>query len=130
MDEVTHHGLAALFALKSLQRAPTQSAYGAIGGGGGGGAGAAGYGGGAASTAYGAPGGMVPMSNANNSKAAVEQNVLAVVQGCGDDAGASVQSICDALRLTEKVVREAIDALATDGHVYSTIDDDHYKGCN
>jgi replication factor A2 len=130
MDEVTHHGLAALFAIKSLQRAPTQSAYGAIGGGGGGGAAA--YGGGAASTSYGAPGGVVPMavSANNNSKAAVEQSVLAVVQNCGDDAGASVQSICDALRLSEKAVREAIDALATDGHVYSTIDDDHYKGCN
>jgi replication factor A2 len=128
LDEVTHHGLAALFALKSLQRAPTStSAYGAIGGGGGGAYGAVG-GGGAASTSYGAPGGAA--ASAAGGKGGVEQNVLAVIQGNYDEAGASVQSICDALRLSEKVVRDAIDSLATDGHVYSTIDDNHYKGCN
>ena len=27
-------------------------------------------------------------------------------------------------------VREAVDALQNEGHVYSTIDDNHFKSCN
>lgn len=125
MDEVTHHNLAAIYALKALQKASS--------GGGGGAAAAGAYGAPSAyqsTSAYGAPGGAGAKAGGGGGGGSLEQSVLQVIQGVYDETGASVRAICDALRVSEDQVRKAIDSLATDGHVYSTIDDNHYKGCN
>jgi replication factor A2 len=126
-DEVAHHALAAQYALKCIQRGAARSgaatgAYGAP-------VGAYTASTASSSAAYGAPGGAGVAGGGAGGKP-LEQAVLQVIQGAYDEAGASVQSICDAMRVAPDQVRKAIDSLATDGFVYSTIDDDHYKACN
>ncbi len=127
-DEITHHALAAQYAIKCIQRGaarsgPSMGAYGAP-------VGAYTASTASSSAAYGAPGGAGVAVGGGGGGKPLEQSVLQVIQGAYDEAGASVQAICDALRMAPDQVRKAIDALATDGFVYSTIDDDHYKACN
>ena len=59
---------------------------------------------------------------------AAQQQVATVIRSVDSDQGVSVQEICQQLRgLPERAVREAIDFLSAEGHIYSTIDDDHYR---
>ena len=75
------------------------------------------------SGAYGAVGGEADGFTAD------QRMVLSEISANGDEAGASVSSISSALagRLNESKIRETIEWLSNEGHVYSTIDDDHFK---
>jgi replication factor A2 len=58
-----------------------------------------------------------------------EQNsVLSLVSACTDESGISVTELVDQLRsrMSESAVRNALDFLCSEGHIYSTIDDDHF----
>lgn len=59
----------------------------------------------------------------------IQQAVMNVVKQYDNDEGVSVQSIGTQLRskYTEQQVRDALEWLSGEGHVYSTIDDDHFK---
>lgn len=58
-----------------------------------------------------------------------QQMVLTCIQQATDESGISVQDITGQLggRVKETAIREAIEWLSNEGHVYSTIDDDHFK---
>jgi len=57
-----------------------------------------------------------------------QQQVLNVLRTCSDETGISVASVCGRLKgMPERIIRECIEFLGAEGHVYSTIDDDHYK---
>ena len=45
------------------------------------------------------------------------------------DTGANVADVVSSLngRFTEAQVREAVEHLVNEGHLYSTIDDNHYR---
>merc|ERR1712070_110582 len=58
-----------------------------------------------------------------------QKMVLNEISACGDDAGASVSTIAGALsgKMSETKIRDTIEWLSNEGHVYSTIDDDHFR---
>jgi len=77
-------------------------------------------------------GGEVPMQMGGNlSEMSVRDQVLhafATGPDAGSDGGCSVQSVVSALsHLSFGQVQEAIQQLSNDGHLYSTIDEEHYK---
>lgn len=45
----------------------------------------------------------------------------------GAPVARGIQLLTSSGQYTEGQVRQAIDALATEGHIYSTIDDSHYS---
>jgi len=55
--------------------------------------------------------------------------VLSSIHAVKTDEGASVQQVIGALTgsLSEPKIREIIDWLSEEGHIYSTIDEDHYR---
>ena len=55
--------------------------------------------------------------------------VLDLIKAGMDDAGVSVTIILEQVtgKFGEHEVKEAIEWLSSEGHVYSTIDDDHFK---
>lgn len=71
------------------------------------------------------PGGQ---PDAMNGLTQVQQQVQMVIRSCKEDAGYSIQHICSQLRnYSESAIRDAIDFLSSEGHIYSTIDDDHFR---
>merc|ERR1712244_40326 len=55
-------------------------------------------------------------------------NIFAHPQWAKDETGCNVESVFAALSNEDvNEIRAAIDELCNDGHIYSTIDDDHYK---
>jgi len=59
----------------------------------------------------------------------IQGAVINVVKQCDSDEGVSVSSVTGQLKskFSEAQVREALEWLSGEGHVYSTIDDDHFK---
>jgi len=60
----------------------------------------------------------------------IQNSVLDAIKGSESEQGISVDEISSALKgrnYAQDQIREAIDWLSNEGHVYSTIDDDHYK---
>lgn len=59
----------------------------------------------------------------------VHQAVIRVVKQNDTDEGVSVRTVAQALKsqFSEDQVRNALEWLSGEGHVYSTIDDDHFK---
>lgn len=63
-----------------------------------------------------------------NGLTAVQAQVHNIIKGCVDETGVSIQIIMDNLGgMPEKAIREAVDFLSGEGHIYSTIDDEHFK---
>lgn len=59
---------------------------------------------------------------------AQQQQVLNVIRSCVDEQGLAMAVVCDRLKgMPLKVVRDAVEFLSSEGHIYSTIDDEHYK---
>lgn len=58
----------------------------------------------------------------------IQNQVHIAIRNNSSAEGASVESVCKQVRgVPEKAIREAIEFLSSEGHIYSTIDDDHYK---
>ncbi|VDM04044.1 unnamed protein product [Schistocephalus solidus] len=58
----------------------------------------------------------------------LQNQVLVSVRNYSDERGVSVAQICEKLRgVPEQQIREDLDFLSAEGHVYSTIDDDHFR---
>jgi len=54
--------------------------------------------------------------------------VLATIKSCTSPEGIGLQQIIDSNRsLSKDVIKKVVDFLANEGHVYTTIDDEHYK---
>nr|XP_002740859.2 PREDICTED: replication protein A 32 kDa subunit-like [Saccoglossus kowalevskii] len=50
------------------------------------------------------------------------------IQSCHDDTGISIDVIGQRLRgMSKDAIRNAVEFLSNEGHIYSTIDDDHFK---
>lgn len=59
---------------------------------------------------------------------AQQQQVLNVIRSCIDEQGLAMAVVCDRLKgMPLKVVRDSVEFLSSEGHIYSTIDDEHYK---
>lgn len=58
----------------------------------------------------------------------VQQSIMNLVTMETSDEGVSVTTLSASLqRFSESQIREALEDLSNEGHVYSTIDDDHFK---
>lgn len=83
--------------------------------------------------------GMSVQSNSTNSYgdvndgmvsglSSIQNQVHLAIRNNQSAEGASVESVCKQVRgVPEKAIRDAIEFLSSEGHIYSTIDDDHYK---
>jgi len=57
-----------------------------------------------------------------------QQLVLQAVNGCKDEQGINVIELYNRLKsLTRQNIQEALEFLSNEGHIYSTIDENHYK---
>jgi len=57
-----------------------------------------------------------------------QQQVSLVIKSCTDDQGVNVNFITQKLRgIPQKAIMEALEFLSSEGHIYSTIDDEHFK---
>lgn len=59
-----------------------------------------------------------------------QNTILECIKSSTSDSGMSIQEILDMLpkpQFNEALIRKVVDFLGNEGHVYSTIDDDHYK---
>lgn len=57
-----------------------------------------------------------------------QQQVLNVLRSTMDEQGMSIAGVSSQLKhLSQRVIRDCIDFLSSEGHIYSTIDDEHYK---
>ena len=124
-DELTHHLLDAMHA--HLRRVNGPYAAGGLGAEPAAMAPGGGFGGGvsAAAPAYGAPAQMA----ANGMEPVQDAVCRAFEQHGAGDEGAHVNTVISALAgmHDESAVRGAIEFLAAEGHLYSTIDESHYK---
>jgi len=57
----------------------------------------------------------------------INQSIMQVITMARSGEGVSVQFISGQLNRSEDEVRQAIEFLAAEGHLYSTIDEDHYQ---
>ncbi|WAR23409.1 RFA2B-like protein [Mya arenaria] len=58
----------------------------------------------------------------------IQNQVRMAIKSDGSAEGASVDMVSRQMKgLPEKAIRDAIEFLSSEGHIYSTIDDDHYK---
>jgi replication factor A2 len=57
-----------------------------------------------------------------------QQQVLNIIRSSMDEHGMSISVISSRLKaVSTKAIRDAIEFLSSEGHIYSTIDDEHYK---
>lgn len=57
-----------------------------------------------------------------------QNKVHMLIRGNNSEQGADIDSVCHQLRgVPEKAIRDAIEFLSSEGHIYSTIDEDHFK---
>jgi len=68
-------------------------------------------------------------SNFNNSSnpADLHSQVIQVIRAARSTEGASVSFLCQQLNKSEAEIRRAIDFLSGEGHLYSTVDENHYQ---
>ncbi|XP_071118772.1 replication protein A 32 kDa subunit-like [Haliotis cracherodii] len=58
----------------------------------------------------------------------LQSQIQLIIKNHPSDTGASIDAVCKQLRnVPEQQIREAVDFLSGEGHIYSTIDEDHYK---
>lgn len=64
----------------------------------------------------------------NNGLNASQNQVLSLIRGCPDPQGISIQDIRQRLSgMSLNVIKQAVDFLSNEGHIFSTIDEDHFK---
>ncbi|VDL59678.1 unnamed protein product [Hymenolepis diminuta] len=72
----------------------------------------------------------VPMNPVTNIRglSILQSQVLSCVRAAIDDDGITVAQICEKLRgVPERQIRDELDFLSAEGHVYSTVDDNHFR---
>lgn len=58
----------------------------------------------------------------------IQNQVHMLIRSNNSEQGADIESVCKQLRgVPEKAIRDAIEFLSSEGHIYSTIDEDHFK---
>ncbi|XP_042281245.1 replication protein A 32 kDa subunit [Thunnus albacares] len=64
----------------------------------------------------------------NNGLSANQNQVLSLIRGCPDQQGISIQDLKQRLSgMSLSVIKQAVEFLSNEGHIFSTIDEDHYK---
>lgn len=57
-----------------------------------------------------------------------QNQVLSLIRGCPDPQGISIQDLKQRLSgISLAVIKQAVEFLSNEGHIFSTIDEDHYK---
>uniref|UniRef100_A0A3B5KSK4 Replication protein A C-terminal domain-containing protein n=1 Tax=Xiphophorus couchianus TaxID=32473 RepID=A0A3B5KSK4_9TELE len=57
-----------------------------------------------------------------------QNQVLSLIKGCPDPQGISIQDLKQRLNgISLTVIKQAVEFLSNEGHIFSTIDEDHYK---
>uniref|UniRef100_A0A3Q3W8A9 Replication protein A C-terminal domain-containing protein n=1 Tax=Mola mola TaxID=94237 RepID=A0A3Q3W8A9_MOLML len=65
---------------------------------------------------------------ANNGLSANQNQVLSLIRGCPYPQGISIQDLKQRLSgISLSVIKQAVEFLSNEGHIFSTIDEDHYK---
>ncbi|XP_042345990.1 replication protein A 32 kDa subunit [Plectropomus leopardus] len=65
---------------------------------------------------------------ANNGLSANQNQVLSLIRGCPDAQGISIQDLKQRLgTMSLAVIKQAVEFLSNEGHIFSTIDEDHFK---
>lgn len=76
------------------------------------------------------PGGSYAGANdmVNNGLSANQNQVLSLIRGCPDPQGISIQDLKQRLSVMSlAVIKQAVEFLSNEGHIFSTIDEDHFK---
>ncbi|XP_030015116.1 replication protein A 32 kDa subunit isoform X1 [Sphaeramia orbicularis] len=64
----------------------------------------------------------------NNGLSANQNQVLSLIRSCPDPQGISIQDLKQRLSgISIAVIKQAVEFLSNEGHIFSTIDEDHYK---
>ncbi|KAK7887271.1 hypothetical protein WMY93_026892 [Mugilogobius chulae] len=64
----------------------------------------------------------------NNGLSASQNQVLSLIRSCPDQQGISIQDIKQRLSgMSINIIKQAVEFLSNEGHIFSTIDEDHYK---
>lgn len=64
----------------------------------------------------------------NNGLSGNQNQVLCLIKSCPEPQGISIQEIKQRLNgLSLAVIKQAVEFLSNEGHIFSTIDEDHYK---
>lgn len=65
---------------------------------------------------------------ANNGLSPNQNQVLSLIRSCPDPQGISIQDLKQRLSgISLAVIKQAVEFLSNEGHIFSTIDEDHYK---
>ncbi|XP_068998356.1 replication protein A 32 kDa subunit isoform X1 [Embiotoca jacksoni] len=65
---------------------------------------------------------------ANNGLSPNQNQVLSLIRGCPDAQGISIQDLKQRLgNISLSIIKQAVEFLSNEGHIFSTIDEDHYK---
>jgi len=63
-----------------------------------------------------------------NGLSANQNQVLCLIRSCPDQQGISIQDLKQRLSgISLNVIKQAVEFLSNEGHIFSTIDEDHYK---
>ncbi|XP_018554209.1 replication protein A 32 kDa subunit [Lates calcarifer] len=64
----------------------------------------------------------------NNGLSANQNQVLSLIRSCQDAQGISIQDLKQRLSgMSLAVIKQAVEFLSNEGHIFSTIDEDHFK---
>ncbi|RVE62986.1 hypothetical protein OJAV_G00162280 [Oryzias javanicus] len=64
----------------------------------------------------------------NNGLSANQNQVLSLIRGCPEPQGISIQDLKHRLGgMSVAVIKQAVEFLSNEGHIFSTIDEDHFK---
>ncbi|KAL7393065.1 hypothetical protein ABVT39_006032 [Epinephelus coioides] len=68
------------------------------------------------------------MDMTNNGLSANQNQVLSLIRGCPDQQGISIQDLKQRLgTMSLAAIKQAVEFLSNEGHIFSTIDEDHFK---
>lgn len=73
-------------------------------------------------------GGYSGANMVNNGLNASQNQVLSLIRSCPEPQGISIQDIKQRLSgMSINIIKQAVEFLSNEGHIFSTIDEDHYK---
>ncbi|XP_034029943.1 replication protein A 32 kDa subunit [Thalassophryne amazonica] len=121
MNEITSHMLEVVQAHMVLSKPQNTS--------GGGGVGSSNITAGVSGLAMGNVGGMgAAYAGASNGLSTSQNQVLSLIRSCPEPQGISIQDLKMRLGgISLATIKQAVEFLSNEGHIFSTIDDDHYK---